>query len=779
MGTLSADSGSLAPMSKRRVLIFGGGLLLLLGLLLDHPHPVNRLSGFLPEASGSRARLILSQVKHGLDNHMILIGLEGAPADRLIQASRQLQGTLSRNPDFAAVLDHSPSPSALSPSSLQHEILFRYRYLLVHAPGGAAPWSSTSLHHAFLEDWGTLAGPAGPAALNLLRQDPTGAWTDWLREITLLPEPPERHGVWFVNHPPTALLAAVLVHSGWDLAHDNQALRTIQSETRRAGLSLAQLRIGGVAPIATALSRRIRTRMTWLALTSTLLLMVGLGFLFRSLKTALLLFAIPAMAVASALLAAGWIFGTLNALSLACAGMVIGMVVDHPLYFWTHAHVHPESLTEHRRTVLIAATASGVGYLGFLSAGIPDLVQIGALGAIGLIGGGLITVALGPVSIRTFRRGRSKTGDRTFHPRPAFAMILALLTVILFLAHPLQWQTGSATQSGLPRRLMRTTRELRRAMGTQQISHYLVVTGAHLQTTLDRTQELQQLLDRERLRGAKLRFLTVTRFLPPRSVQIHRERAIPAPGALRRRLGKALLGMPFTPSFFSPFTQSLDRSRTLPVLGLSRLLKTRWRFLIQSELMHLGQRWISWIPLRAPGRDPGLNHLLEKHPIPHLHRILLSRALSHLRQVLAFRLVEIGFAVLGAVILFLGALTRSARHTLRLVATPALGVSATLAFLNSAGIHPNLDVLIGLFLVFGLGLDYSIFLSVPRTPVVHPTRDVILVSMLIVLAVFLPLVLSGVPLLETIGLTVCLGVLIDTALAFSLATRPASRQSPS
>ena len=761
-------------MSKRRILILGGGVLLALGLLLDPPHPVNRLSGFLPEASGTRTRLILSQVKHGLDNHMILIGLTGAPVRQLVQASRALQGELSRNPEFAAVLDHSPAPKAFSSSSLRHEILFRYRYLLVHPPGRGRPWSTAGLHRAFLEDLGTLAGPAGPQFADLLRRDPTGAWTGWLRQIHLLPEPPERHGVWFVRHPSMALLAAVLVHSGWDLSHDTRALRAIRQETRQAGLDLTHLRIGGVAPIATALSRRIHTRMAELAITSTLLLLIGLGLLFRSIKTALLLFAIPALAVAFALLAAGWIFGSLNALSLACAGVVIGMVVDHPLYFWTHARLHPESLADHRRTVLTAAVASGVGYLGFLSAGVPDLVQIGALGAIGLIGGGLITVALGPVPVRTLRRDPAGSGSPMPRGHPGFALLLAGLGGVLLLVHPLHWRAGSLSQSGLPKALMRTTQELRRAMGTPQINHYLVVTGAHLETVLDRTQALQDLLEEQRREGAKLRFLTVTRFLPPPSLQIRRERVIPNPALLHRRLEHAIRGLPFTPAFFSPFSHALAQSRKLPVLNLPRLLKTRWRFLVQSELLRLGHRWASWVPLGSPTSDPRLSRFLKKHPIPHLHRIQLSRALSHLQQDLASRLVEIGMAVLSLVVLFLGAFTRSARRTLLLVATPVLGVSTTLALLNTAGIRPDLDMLIGLFLVFGLGLDYSIFLSVPRSPLGQTTRDVILISMLIVLAVFLPLILSGVPMLTTIGFTVCLGVLLDTAVAFSLATRPSS-----
>jgi predicted exporter len=761
-------------MSKRRTLIFGGIVLLALGLLLDPPHPVNRLSGFLPEASGTRSRLILSQVKHGLDNHMILIGLTGAPVDQLVQASRRLQAELSRNPEFAAVLDHSPSPSALNPSSLRQEILFRYRYLLVPPPG-APPWSTAALHQDFLEDLGTLAGPAGPQFAGLLRRDPTGAWTGWLRQIHLLPEPPERHGVWFLRHPSMALLAAVLVHSGWNLSRDTRALKTIRQETRHAGLGLAHLRIGGVAAIATALSRRIHTRMTELAITSTLLLLIGLGLLFRSLKTTLLLFSIPALAVAFAFLAAGWIFGSLNVLSLACAGVVIGMVIDHPLYFWTHAQVHPGSLADHRRTVLTAAVAAGVGYLGFLFAGVPDLVQVGALGAIGLIGGGLITVILGPASIRAPRWDRPGTGSRMPRRHPGFAPLLATLSGILLVAHPLHWQAGSLSQSGLPKELTRSTQELRRALGAPRINHYLVVTGARLETTLDRTQTLQDGLERQRREGANLRFLTVTRFLPPRSLQIRRERTIPAPAVLHRRLEHAIRGLPFTPVFFSPFFHTLERSRTLPVLRLPRLLKTRWRFLVQSELMHLGHRWISWVPLGSGARDPGLARFLEKHPIPHLHRIQLSRALAHLQEDLAFRLVDIGMIVLCFVLLFLGVFTRSVRRTLLLVAPPVVGVSTTLALLNTAGIRPDLDMLIGLFLVFGLGLDYSIFLSVPKSPLGRTTRDVILISMLIVLAVFLPLVLSGVPMLATIGLTVCLGVILDTALAFSLATRPSSR----
>jgi len=113
---------------------------------------------------------------------------------------------------------------------------------------------------------------------------------------------------------------------------------------------------------------------------------------------------------------------------------------------------------------------------------------------------------------------------------------------------------------------------------------------------------------------------------------------------------------------------------------------------------------------------------------------------------------------------------RSRSRVLRVLAPMALTTVIVLAVLRASGVSLNLFHLIALILAAGLGLDYALFFEHASADRAEQRRTLhaVLVCSLSTLMVFALLMISDVPVLRAIGVTVTLGVVFNFALALLL-----------
>ncbi|HEX6841316.1 MAG TPA: hypothetical protein VF113_07300, partial [Stellaceae bacterium] len=126
------------------------------------------LSAFLPRSPSPAQQVLVDQVREGAVSRLLLLAVEGAPADALAALSRNLATRLEREPALASV--NNGADTALD---AERDFLWRHRYVL--SPDVApARFTASALHDALKHDQELLTSDLAPLLKRTLPGDPTG-----------------------------------------------------------------------------------------------------------------------------------------------------------------------------------------------------------------------------------------------------------------------------------------------------------------------------------------------------------------------------------------------------------------------------------------------------------------------------------------------------------------------------------------------------------------------------------------------------------------------------
>ena len=165
-------------------------------------HFTTDLSAFLPRSPTPSQRILVDQLREGVVSQVILIGVQGAPQDKLAQVSNALVERLARAPEFAYA-----SNGAQERMEADGKFLLRNRYLL--SPGVTPErFTASALRTALQDDLDLLASSMGTLVSGLMPRDPTGEFLRLLELFQLAGGPQKREGVWFSGDGTRAVLIA-------------------------------------------------------------------------------------------------------------------------------------------------------------------------------------------------------------------------------------------------------------------------------------------------------------------------------------------------------------------------------------------------------------------------------------------------------------------------------------------------------------------------------------------------------------------------------------------
>jgi len=163
-----------------------------------------------------------AQLRAGVVSQVILIGVQGAPQDKLAQVSNALVERLAQAPEFAYA-----SNGAQERMEADGKFLLRNRYLL--SPGVTAErFTASGLRTALQDDLDLLASSMGTLVSGLLPRDPTGEFLRLLETFQLAGGPERREGVWFSGDGTRAVLIAQTRAKGFDIDAQEHALQRLR-----------------------------------------------------------------------------------------------------------------------------------------------------------------------------------------------------------------------------------------------------------------------------------------------------------------------------------------------------------------------------------------------------------------------------------------------------------------------------------------------------------------------------------------------------------------------
>ncbi|HUT25858.1 MAG TPA: MMPL family transporter [Sumerlaeia bacterium] len=491
-----------------------------------------------------------------------------------------------------------------------------------------------------------------------------------------------------------------------------------------------------------------------------------------------------------------WLIPGISAISIGCGSMLVGIAVDYGIHVLYHAdQIPPGSSAGDRiasilsRLTVPLSLGAGTTVAAFVTlqlSVLPGYRHLGAFAALGIVGAAAFSLTVLPLAIPRVSRtaGRREPRLRLARLYPRFfawgarhrpLLAGAVCALSLFAAAGLwrlEFEGDYRKMNALSDAARADWERLAATFGDALEGSSVVVQGADLEDALGQNEKVYAALRRLENEGTTLSCRSLAPIVPSAATQEGNRRRWQAfwtearLADLRKNLTETAQALRMRVEAFEPFLQAL--TETTPATKIEDLPDGMLQDLAESQIA-AGESGniLIMTGLRVEGPDERfaavVDSLEEAAPGaiaasgPRFVRRLVGVIYSELRRMASIALVLI-------VLLLLVAVRRPDRIGLLLLPL-LLSLLWTFGAMGWLGLRINLMNSIVCIFIFGLVIDYSIFLfSAARTAEsasdehLGRTGGAVAISALTTLIGFGSLTLAGHPALHSIGATALLGI---------------------
>ncbi|MFN3681483.1 MAG: MMPL family transporter, partial [Nitrospira sp.] len=533
----------------------------------------NDLEGLLPDGATEAQQVLLSQVRQGLSGRLILLAVEGAPAEELARLSRSLAEAIRANGTIGIVANGVDDDQ-----ETDRFLIERYRYLLSPAIT-TETFSVAALRTSLEQRLDDLRSPLGVLIRDLIPTDPTGETWRILQTWSGGNGPMRYRGVWMSPDRSRALLVVAIKGGGFDVDVQESiqtAIRALFDQVVKQSGIQARLHMSGPGVFAVEIQRAIESEAWQLSVIASVLVVGLLYVSYRSFRLVVLsLLPIVTGVVAGVLVVNQW-FGFVHGITLGFGITLLGIVDDYPIHLFSHLSGHESAGSVMRTiwpTMRVGMLTTVIGFSALLLSGYQALAQLGILAIVGLVTGAFVTrwvipACIGPrfIPLAVPRHVASRL-DLLSTGQVLAVTVLILASAILIWSDTPMWEQDVTRLSPVPEEKKLFDQQLRRELGAPDVRDLLVVEGSTIEELLEKTEVVAERMEHLRTNDIIKGYDIVSRYVPSRRTQLERQRRLPERTVLERNLAEALNGLPFTPGLFSPFVEAVQRSRLQEPIG--------------------------------------------------------------------------------------------------------------------------------------------------------------------------------------------------------------------
>jgi predicted exporter len=540
----------------------------------------------------------------------------------------------------------------------------------------------------------------------------------------------------------------------------------------------------GVLRFATKIRRRMHRDLRLISILSTTAVILLLLLTFRSLKHLFVLIVTLAISIMTAVVALVWLFPNPHFFTIVFSTSLIGVSVDYAFHFFTetvYADVDQsgwQSLTNILPGLTLGMITTVIGYLGLTLTPLPILKQMALFSSVGIL------VAFGTVLFwYPYIFSSDAAGSRViwFHTVAgefyrgwgyllSSSYRLTALGCLCLIILAGGWTTLSFNDNvrhfqNVPRSVMERDRRIREETGQWNTGRFILIEGADPQSLLNRQEQVVSDLAGLSRANVMGDFRSLVPFLPSRERQKRNFNMIKETVLSSRQTllsGLTKLGIPETSvrTLFSDLRTG-PKSFITPDAWLKSPVSFGLRSLWIGET---GHGFSSLVLLRNIHDENRLKSAFAGNDNVHYRNRLqqLNELLANYRRE-AMYYAGIAYLVILGVLVFRYGLPGGIVTSIPSV----LGGALTISVLSLTGMAFNVTHVLALLLVLGIGIDYAVFLreAVERDRNIHATLVAIILSACSTISSFGFLGLSQAKMLESIGLTVFVGILFVLLLA--------------
>ena len=488
----------------------------------------------------------------------------------------------------------------------------------------------------------------------------------------------------------------------------------------RAGQQ-AKISYYGAAFIAVANAKQIKTDISATVLISMSVLMLLLVLFYRKIYIPLLVF-IPTVFAALFGMACLYVYKpVISAISLSVAAVLIGITVDYALHILTHYKKSGDLRALYReltRPLLMSGATNAVVFLCLLFVRSEALVDLGIFASICIFSSSVFTLLIVPHLYRPKQEIRynsilDKLAAFSFEKSKTLITVCLLLIVLSCVTSGrVGYNDNLSDLNFVPQTLKNVEQRLDKLLNTSSKSVYLIATGDDFEDAAKKTDRLLSLLREEK---AKKEIVDYQGFVIPLSADLQQNKMgrwhafweIQQKEQLIQRLQKEGEKYGFEPETHIDFYQLLRNDpqplfwsdlQAQQALGLSDFVSEKEGFFTISTLVKLDESKRESFLQRIEANADVL--VVDRQ---HLNETFLGQLRDDFNRLVSYSF----FAVLGILWVFFR------RIELVLLSAIPIGLTGlvTTGLMGLFGLEFNIFSAIVCTLVFGHGVDFSIFMT--------------------------------------------------------------------
>lgn len=721
---------------------------------------VTDIKQFMPvDREGSTFHTLQSEVIGGSESSSMLVNIYGAHTEELVRLSRGLSTDISiAGKD--AVIRNGESGFNTSVKG----ILEKHRFLLVDTD-----WTVKGLKRAFESRLSELRQGQGPLIGQSIKSDPYLSLKKYFNSLSRPTSLDENYPVWY-NKEIGAILRVDFRSSDVDL----DAIEAAQSSLRDkfqdlSPASSARLEITGPGAIAVSTRAEIQSVTHKISLAVPLLLLLVFWVAYRSVY--LVWFpAIPLLSGALVgLVITQMLFSSVHGVVIAFGITMLGVALDYPVHLFSHKYTGEALSTTARRiwpVLRMGGLTSALAFLVLLFSGFEGLSQLAIYSSSGLITALVLTRYFLPHVINAEKvTPRISSSEQTLSPFSASVILISIIFVVVFpwLLRDIYWNDSVDAVSPVSPEWKEQDARLRNAIGGIEVSDIFVLESTDLDRLLISTEKLSRQLNDLVKEGVVTSILPVTDFLPSTAKQQVRQDKIPRSEELQKRVNQAVENMPFKAQAFQAFVQQAAKAKRQNLVTYDDIIQTPVRQFIRQGLIETQKGWLSVIRISGLSSRDSFSHWLNNNSAVSQYHVNTKEQVSGLFELYRHRTLSGVYLVLTVLAIVVFVHSKSFITSLRVIAPVFIGVVAGLAAGLLWGDGLNIFHLMAIFLVIGMGLDYSLFFNHGRgsSTVFSRSFHAVSVSAITTIALFLFLAFSAIPVLSAMGVVIVAGILIS------------------
>ncbi|MFD2967377.1 1-acyl-sn-glycerol-3-phosphate acyltransferase [Sphingobacterium bambusae] len=588
-------------------------------------------------------------------------------------------------------------------------------------------FSPDSIAVRMAQNYRTLLSPTGFVTSRFIQKDPLGLGFLGLEKI-------RQQGIGdqfilmdgFVASSDSSkiLLFVDPIFRGADTEHNTRFvdhLETIREKLEKQFLGQS-LSYYGSTFVAVANAKQIKTDISTTVLLSMSILMVLLVLFYKRIYIPVLVFIPTIFAVALSLACLYLYKPIISAISLSVAAVLLGITIDYSLHVLTHFKKSGDVRALYKeltRPLLMSGATNAVAFLCLLFVHSSALIDLGIFASICIFSSSVFTLLLIPHLYRPREAIRynsliDKIAGFSFErSKPLIAMCVLLLLISCFTSGRVGYNNNLASLNFVPKALRETEVKLDTLLNTSSKSLYLVSSGESFDEAARKADSLFASLERAKASNQIIHYTGLTMFpLSSEAQASYLQRwdkfwNIKRRNDLREKLVSEGEKYGFSPHTHDMFYERIAQQHTPmgmeEIMG-AKLLSTA-DFLASRDSFYTISTLVKVAPEK---RDQFLKQIDKTNDVLVIDRQHLNEHfLGQLRDDFN-RLVGYSFF---AVLLILWVFFRRVELVLLSAVPIALTGLVTTGLMGLLGLEFNIFSAIVCTLVFGHGVDFSIFMT--------------------------------------------------------------------